>query len=50
MLKLIYIALVVIISFWTFYVFMDKDYDYQNEMRRLQFIESKVQKKKDYII
>lgn len=49
MLKLIYIALVIIISLWTFYVFMEKDYDYQNEMRRIQYIETKNQKKKDYI-
>lgn len=49
MLKLIYIALVIIISLWTFYVFMEQDYDYQNELRRIQYIETRYQKKKDYI-
>ena len=36
MMKLIYIGLIIIISIWTIYLYIDKDQDYRNELNDLR--------------
>jgi hypothetical protein len=49
MIKLIYIGLIIIITIWTFYLYIDRDQDYRNEIRRINSIESKRRKRRDII-
>ena len=49
MLKLIYIGLIIIITLWTIYLYIDIDQDYKNEIIRINNIESKKRKKRDFI-
>jgi len=49
MLKLVYIGLIIIITIWTIYLYIDSDQDYKNEMIRINSIENKRRKRRDFI-
>lgn len=49
MLKLVYIGLIIIITIWTIYLYIDTDQDYKNEMIRINNIENKRRKRRDFI-
>lgn len=49
MLKLIYIGLIIIITIWTIYLYIDIDQDYKNEISRINTIESRRRKRIDFI-
>ena len=49
MLKLIYIGLIIIISLWTIYLYINLDQDYKNEIIRINNIENKQRKRREFI-
>ena len=46
MLKVIYIALIIIITIWTLYLYLENDQEYKNELKRISMIENRLRKKK----
>ena len=48
MLKVIYISLIIIISIWTLYLYLESDHEYQTELRRIGMIEDRHKKKRDF--
>ena len=46
MLKVIYIALIIIVTIWTLYLYLENDEDYKNELKRISMIENRLRKKK----
>ena len=49
MLKVIYVALIIIITIWSLYLYLESDQEYQNELKRIGMIEDKHKKRKDFI-
>ena len=49
MLKVIYIALIIIVTIWTLYLYLENDEDYKNELKRISMIENRLRKKKDFV-
>ncbi len=49
MLKLIYIGLIIITSLWTIYLYINLDQDYKNEIIRINNIENKQRKRREFI-
>jgi len=49
MLKVIYISLIIIITIWTLYLYLESDQEYQTELKRIGILEDKNKKRKDFI-
>ena len=49
MLKVIYISLIIIITIWTLYLYLESDQEYQKELRRISMLEGRHKKQKDII-
>ena len=49
MIKYIYIGLIIIISIWSIYLYIDKDQDYKKEINRINIIEGRNRKRRDVI-
>jgi hypothetical protein len=49
MIKIIYIILVLIITIWTLYLYISYKKDYENEMRRIRFLETQERERKQKI-
>ena len=47
MIKYIYIGLIVIITIWSIYLYIDKDMDYKNEISRINMMEARDRKRKE---
>jgi hypothetical protein len=47
MIKLIYIGLIIIITIWTIYLYIDRDQEFRNEIGRINSIENKRRKRRD---
>ena len=48
-LKVVYIGLIIIITLWTIYLYINHDQEYKNEIRRITMIESKTRRHKDIL-
>lgn len=49
MIKTIYISIIVLVTIWTLYLYLENDQKYKNEMNRITYLEHKIRKKNDYI-
>lgn len=49
MIKIVYIGLILIISIWTIYLYIDRDQDYRNEIGRINSIEQRIRNRRDSI-
>ena len=49
MLKLIYIGFVLVITIWTIYIYYKTDGDFNDEIKRINYIENKRRNKNDFL-
>lgn len=45
--NIIYLSLIIIITLWSLYLYLESDKDYKNELQRIQTIENNIRKKKE---
>lgn len=49
MIKIVYFCLIAIITIWTIYLYIKSNSDYKNEIRRINYLENKIRREKDYL-